>query len=131
MVRHHLGALALLAAFAMPLAASAQTFPSAPGAAAPSARVPGAAQQRHRRGDPMMHAMRRLNLSDAQKQQIAGMMKTNRLALRKQIEGVLTPDQRTQLRHPAGAIAASSDETQRARIRRRRFAVRFFRQLTE
>jgi Spy/CpxP family protein refolding chaperone len=106
-VRLHLGALALLAAFAMPLAASAQTFPN-PGAAgsAPSAQQP----QHHHHRNPYMHAMRGLGLSPAQQKQIAGIMKNsrgagkgadpqtrraNRLAMRQQIDGVLTPDQRT------------------------------------
>jgi Spy/CpxP family protein refolding chaperone len=59
-----------------------------------------------------MHAMRGLDLSAAQKQQIATIMKSahganktadpqtrraNALALHKQIEGVLTDSQRTQL----------------------------------
>lgn len=108
MVRHHLGTLALLAAFAMPLAASAQTFPN-PGAAgpAPSAQQP----PHHHHRNPYMRAMRGLGLSAAQRQQIAGIMKAsraaskgadpqtrraNRLAMRQQIDGVLTPDQRTQ-----------------------------------
>jgi Spy/CpxP family protein refolding chaperone len=89
-VRHHLGALALLAALALPLAASAQTVP-APGAAAPGPQQ----QYQHRRGNP---ALRGLNLTAAQRQQIAGMVKSSRDALRQQIEGVLTPDQRAQMR---------------------------------
>jgi Spy/CpxP family protein refolding chaperone len=52
-------------------------------------------QHRHHHGNP---AMRGLNLSDAQKTQIAGIMKGSRDAQRRQIEGVLTPDQRTQMR---------------------------------
>ena len=109
MFRHHLGALALLAAFAFPLAASAQTVP-APGAAAPAAT----AHQHHRRHhhNRYMQAMRGLGLSAAQKQQIAGIMKsshganknadpqtrrTNARALHQQIEGVLTDGQRSQL----------------------------------
>jgi Spy/CpxP family protein refolding chaperone len=124
-VRHHLGALALLAAFAMPLAASAQTFPNpgAPGSA-PSAQQQQQPQQQqppqqqqqqpqrphHHRRNPYMHAMRGLGLSPAQRQQIVSIMKSsrgadknadpqtrraNRLAMRQQIDGVLTPDQRT------------------------------------
>jgi len=63
-----------------------------------------------------MHALRNLNLTDAQKQQIAGFVKNARLAtrnaqrqLRQHIEGVLTDAQRAQLRanlahgRPAGA----------------------------
>ena len=109
MFRHHLGALALLAAFAFPLAASAQTVPvPAPGAAAPA---PAAHHYRHHH-NRYMHAMRGLNLSDAQKQQIAGILKSSRganknadpqtrradaRALHQQIEGVLTDAQRSQL----------------------------------
>jgi Spy/CpxP family protein refolding chaperone len=113
-VRHHLGALALLAAFALPLAASAQTFPN-PGNAGPAPSAPQTQQQpqpqHHRRHNPYLHAMRGLGLSPAQRQQIAGIMKSsraaskgadpqtrhaNRLAMQQQIDGVLTPDQRTQ-----------------------------------
>jgi Spy/CpxP family protein refolding chaperone len=107
--RHHLGALALLAAFALPLAASAQTVP-APGAAAPAAT----AHHHHRRHhhNRYFRAMRGLGLSAAQKQQIAGIMKSshganktadpqtrraNMQALHQQIEGVLTDSQRSQL----------------------------------
>ena len=112
MVRLHLGALALLAAFAMPLAASAQTFPNpgAPGSA-PSAQQPGQQPAQHHHRNPFMRAMRGLGLSAAQRQQIVSIMKNsraanksadaqtrraNRLAMRQQIDGVLTPDQRTQ-----------------------------------
>ncbi len=100
MVRHHLGALALLAAFAMPLAASAQTFPNpgAPGSA-PAVQQQQQLQQQpgrhHRIRNPYMRAMRGLGLSPAQQQQIAGIMKNSRETERRQIEGVLTPDQRT------------------------------------
>jgi Spy/CpxP family protein refolding chaperone len=78
--RHHLGALALLAAFALPLAASAQTVP-VPGAAAPAPAV-HQHQHRHHHRNRYMHAMRGLGLSNAQKQQI---------------EGILTDTQRNQL----------------------------------
>ena len=110
MFRNQLGALALVAAFVLPLAASAQTAPQ-PGVAAPHA-----AQQRpHHRGhrrSPYLHAMRGLHLNAAQRQQIAGILKSSRAAnkgvdpqtrranmqaMRRQIDGVLTPDQRTQL----------------------------------
>jgi len=97
--RHHLGALALLAAFALPLAASAQTVP-APGAAAPAPAVHQHQHRNHHR-NRYMHAMRGLGLSDAQKQQIAGIMKSahraNVRALHQQIEGILTDTQRNQL----------------------------------
>jgi Spy/CpxP family protein refolding chaperone len=117
--RHHIGALALLAAFALPLVASAQSVP-APGAAAPA---PPAQHQRHHRRNPYLHAMRSLNLSDAQKQQIAGFLKSTRsankgadqqtrranmLAMRKQIDGVLTDDQRSQLRANLGRARGSA-----------------------
>lgn len=96
MVRHQLGALALLAAFALPLTASAQTVP-APGAAAPA--PPAHTQYRHpHHRNGYMRAMQSLHLSDAQKQQIAGFVKSSRAALRRQVEGVLTDDQRAQLR---------------------------------
>jgi Spy/CpxP family protein refolding chaperone len=45
-----------------------------------------------------MHALHALNLSADQKRQIAGAMRANQQALRRQIDAVLTPDQRTQLR---------------------------------
>jgi Spy/CpxP family protein refolding chaperone len=107
--RHHLGALALLAAFALPLAASAQTVP-APGASAPAAT----AHHHHRRHhhNRYFRAMSGLGLSAAQKQQIAGILKTarganknadpqtrraNARALHQQVEGVLTDSQRSQL----------------------------------
>jgi Spy/CpxP family protein refolding chaperone len=108
--RKHLGAFALAVLCVLPLAASAQTVP-APGVGAP----PAAQQQshhRHHHRSPYLRAMRGLNLSDAQKQQIAGILKNSRTAskatdpqtrranmqaVRRQIEGVLTPDQRTQL----------------------------------
>ena len=109
MSRHHLGALALLAAVSLPLVACAQQSGPAPGASAPA---PPAQQQRHHRRNPYMSALRTLNLTDAQKQQIAGFMRSartanqsadpqtrraNMLALRKQIDGVLNDDQRSQL----------------------------------
>ncbi len=108
MFRHRLGALALIAAFALPLAASAQTAP-APGIAPASAAQPHHRRHHHNR---YMQAMRGLGLSAAQKQQIAGIMKSahganktadpatrraNAQALHQQIEGVLTDSQRTQL----------------------------------
>ena len=72
-----------------------------------------------------MHAMRELGLSPAQRQQIAGIMKNaraagtnadpqtrraNRVAMRQQIESVLTPDQRNQL-HAKLAQARSRMKT--------------------
>jgi Spy/CpxP family protein refolding chaperone len=116
--RFNLGALALVAALAAPLAASAQTQPvppAAPAAGAPAAGAQPGHHHRHRSG--FARALRGLNLTDAQKQQIAGIMKTardnaakdakaadpqtrraNTLAVRQQIDGVLTPDQRAQLK---------------------------------
>jgi Spy/CpxP family protein refolding chaperone len=112
--RHSLGALALVAALALPFVASAQTSPGspAPGASAPAPST--GTHHGHRRRNGFMRVMRDLNLTDAQKQQIAGIMKNsratnqgitdpqtlgaNRLAMRRQIEGVLTDAQRTQLR---------------------------------
>lgn len=110
MFRIHLGAFALAAVCALPLAASAQTAPNS-GLAGPPAAQPGMHHRRHHR-NPYLHAMRGLHLSDAQRQQIAGILKSSRAAgkgadrqtrranmeaMRKQIDGVLTPDQRTQL----------------------------------
>ena len=117
MFRFNLVSLALVAALAAPLAASAQT---APAPAPPAAAPPGASgvqphHRHHRRG--LAHALRSLNLTDAQKQQIAGIMKSaraarmanagtppdpqtrraNMQALRAQIDGVLTDTQRAQL----------------------------------
>lgn len=95
MFRNHLGAFALAALCALPLAASAQTAPN-PGIGAPPAAQPGA-QHRAHRGSPYLRAMRGLHLSDAQRQQIAGIQRADMQAMRRQIEGILTPDQRTQL----------------------------------
>jgi Spy/CpxP family protein refolding chaperone len=107
-LRQHLGALALVAAFAFPLAASAQAVP-APPAGAPAAPVQ---QHRHHHHNRYLHAMRGLHLSDAQRAQIAGILKNARgqnkgvdpqtrranvRALHQQIESVLTDDQRNQL----------------------------------
>ena len=101
---------------AAPLAASAQTAspatPPPPAAgAAPAGSVPnGAPQHRHPR---YLLAVRSLTLTADQKQQIAGFLhdtkaanqgadrgtrRANAKKLRDEINGVLTPDQRTQLR---------------------------------
>jgi Spy/CpxP family protein refolding chaperone len=87
----------------VPAAASAQGAPGP--AAAPTA--PAATTPHHRgRGPRYMRALRSLNLTDAQRQQIRTIMRNQEQALRSQIDGVLTPDQRTQLRanlsKPAG-----------------------------
>ena len=116
MFRLNLGAFAFVAALAAPLAASAQPAPI-PSAVEPAVGAPAGSHSgprgHHRRG--FAHALRGLNLSDAQKQQISGFMKAartnmqtaktadlqtrraNMAALRRQIDGVLTPDQRVQL----------------------------------
>jgi Spy/CpxP family protein refolding chaperone len=109
--------LALLAlSFALPLAASAQTTPqmppqdAPPGAGAPAA--PGATPHRHHH-NRYMSALHSLALSPDQQQQIRGFMRDTRAAnqgadpqtkhanvkkMRSEIDGILTPDQRTQLR---------------------------------
>ncbi|GAC1410353.1 MAG: hypothetical protein NVSMB64_19450 [Candidatus Velthaea sp.] len=99
-----LWAAALAVAVTVPLAASAQSVPAAP--------QPPGQHHRHHRGNRFMHALHSLDLSAAQKQQIAGFIKDARTAnhnaepamhkanaekLHAQIQGVLTPDQRTQL----------------------------------
>ncbi len=86
-------------------AAFAQTTPAAPAAAEASAAPAMAAHPHHK--NKMMSALRELNLSDDQKTKIKAYMTSyrdarssatpeTREALRGQIEGVLTPDQRTQ-----------------------------------
>lgn len=120
MFQRHLGALALAVALIAPLAASAQTAPApAPAMGAPVA--PGAESQprhHHHHRNGFMHAMRGLNLSDAQKQQLAGIFKSardkrqqvaagtkpdpatrhaNMVAMRAQIDAILTDTQRAQL----------------------------------
>lgn len=115
MFRFHLGAVALAAVCALPLAAAAQSAPQ-PGIAAPPAvgqQAPATQQQHRHRRSPYLRAIRNLNLSDAQRRQIAGILKGSRAAakgadpqtrradmaaMRRQIDGILTPDQRTQLR---------------------------------
>ena len=112
MIHHRLAILAASALLVLPLAAGAQTAPPPPAAAAPqTAPAPGAPH--HHSGGRYMRALRTLGLSDAQKQQIRSAIvatrqanqnadpdtiKANRKALRAQIDGVLTPDQRAQLR---------------------------------
>jgi Spy/CpxP family protein refolding chaperone len=93
MFRNHVSALALLAAFAMPLAAGAQSGPNAPAAAAPGAR---AHHGHHHNG--YQRELRHLNLSDAQKQQIRTIARTNARQLHQQIDSVLTDAQRAQMR---------------------------------
>lgn len=89
-------ALGVAAMLIAPAATFAQTAPApytAPsGAAAPSARG------HHRGGSQYMRALRSLNLSDTQRQQIRSYMRASAQQLHTQIDGVLTPAQRTQLR---------------------------------
>jgi len=95
-------AAALAALIAVPFVASAQTAPVAP--------VPGVHARHGHHG--YMHALRALNLTTDQKSQIAAFRKDTKAAnlnadpatkkangqkLRSEVEGVLTPDQRTQL----------------------------------
>jgi Spy/CpxP family protein refolding chaperone len=81
----------------VPAAAPAQTTTTGP-MAAPSTSPNATAPFRRRRGSPYMRALRTLNLTDAQKTQIRTIMQNQEQALRTQIDGVLTPDQRAQLR---------------------------------
>ena len=96
---------AIAAVLAVPFAAQAQTAPSGPVNGAP-----GAHAGHHR--SPFMHALRSLNLSPDQKAQIKSISmqsreanknadpstrKANRAKLEQQINGILTPQQRTAL----------------------------------
>jgi len=111
MLRSLLPLLAL--ALALPVAASAQTSPQAP-PAPPAAGAPDApgAMPHHHHQNRYMTALRTLALSSDQKQQIRGFIRDTRTAnqgadpqtkhanvkkLRGEIDGILTPDQRTQL----------------------------------
>jgi Spy/CpxP family protein refolding chaperone len=102
---------ALVAALAAPLAASAQSAP--PPAPSPSAGPHGdwhgGRPRHHSHRNPYLHALRSLNLNDAQKQQVRtafqqmreadrAAMRANAEKLRGQIDAILTPAQRTQLR---------------------------------
>jgi Spy/CpxP family protein refolding chaperone len=104
-IRSLSAAAALVAALTLPAAAFAQQAPAAP----PAAAAPAPGMQRHH--GAYLSALKQVNLSDAQRQQIrAAMLKTrqanqnadpdtrraNRQALRAQIDGIMTPDQRTQ-----------------------------------
>lgn len=118
MFRLNFGSFALVAALAVPLAASAQTTP-VPATGIPAVGLPAGQHEAHRNHHhhkSFAHALRGLNLSDAQKQQISVIMKTaraktpngttadpqarraNMLEVRRQIDGVLTPAQRAQLK---------------------------------
>jgi Spy/CpxP family protein refolding chaperone len=96
MSRSSLGALTLLAAFALPLAASAQT---APALAPPPAGAH--AHRHHHHHASYLHALRGLNLSATQRQQIAVIARANERELRTKIDGVLTDAQKAQLRSKA------------------------------
>jgi Spy/CpxP family protein refolding chaperone len=101
-----LAAAALAVACALPAVAFAQTAPAPLGSPAPGMH------RHHGHGGGYMRAMRTLGLSAAQNQQIQAAMqqsrqanqnadpatrKANRAKLHAQIEGILTPDQRTRL----------------------------------
>ena len=104
---------ALAAVLAVPAAALAQQAPPAPAAPGAPAGVPGQpGMHRHGHGGGFRHALQSLNLSAAQKTQIQQVFaqsrganrnadpatrKANRDKLHAQIEGILTPAQRTQL----------------------------------
>ncbi|HZO94120.1 MAG TPA: hypothetical protein VFB22_10115 [Candidatus Baltobacteraceae bacterium] len=105
-----LTSIALAATLAVPVAACAQQAP--PPAASAQDAAPGA-HHHHHRFNPMRAALAKLNLSDAQKHQIRDAMKqsreanrnaddatrkANREKLRGEIDAILSPDQRTQLR---------------------------------
>ena len=99
--RRLIASAALIAAFAAPLAAFAQQAP------APVAGSP--APERHHHGGPFMRALRTLDLSASQRQQIEDAMaqtrqanrnadestrRANREKQRAQIETILSPEQR-------------------------------------
>lgn len=121
---------ALAAAVSLPIAASAQTQPGAPQAAPTAPAAPGAeGGHRNHHGSAYMHALRTLNLSDAQKQQIKDAAAQTRQAnqnadpatrranmqkLRSQIDGILTPDQRTQLQAELAKQRAAHPEASEA-----------------
>ena len=87
--------------------AFAQAAPGAPAAPATDASAAPDTAAPHHHKNKMMAALRELNLSDDQKAKVKGFMTSFRDArdsatpetrkqLRDQIEGILTPDQRTQ-----------------------------------
>jgi Spy/CpxP family protein refolding chaperone len=98
-----------LIAFAVPLAAGAQTPP--PPAATPGPMM-GHHHGHHRHHPSLMRALRDLNLTPAQQQQVTAFRdqakkanvnadsatkRANAAKLREQIMGILTPDQKAQL----------------------------------
>lgn len=102
--------LAVTAALASPLAAGAQTPP--PPAPASPASPPAPGPHRHRHHESFNRALRAVNLTPAQQQQIAALRdqerkanlnadpatkKANAAKMREQIRALLTPDQQTQL----------------------------------
>jgi len=118
---------ALASAIALPTAAFAQTAPGVPppGPGVTNPAGPGAqfGARRHHRNH-FMHALRSLNLSDAQRSQIRDLIRqtrvanqnadpqtrrANMVAMRQHLDALLTPDQRTRLhaalqrRHRQGA----------------------------
>lgn len=111
-------ALGIAAILASPLAASAQPAPAAP----PVNAASPAAHKHHHHRSAYMSSLRKLNLSDAQRQQIRGIMQTahnapkttdpaarraNAKQVRAQIDAVLTPAQRTQLKASMDAARAN------------------------
>jgi len=116
----YLSAIALAAGLLVPVAACAQQNP-APAQAQQTEpqRGPDAAASAHHHRAGLRQALKRLNLSDDQRRQIAGIMKQTRAAnqnadqptrranmkqMRAQINGVLTADQQTQLRRTLHAM---------------------------
>jgi len=109
-VTRFLPVCALIGAFAGPLAAGAQTPP--PPAPVSSAAPKAGSHHGHHHHQSLIHALHSVNLTAAQKQQIAtfrqqekqanlnadpATKKANAGKLRDQIQGILTPDQKTQL----------------------------------
>jgi Spy/CpxP family protein refolding chaperone len=125
-VRIILPILGFISSLTVPAAILAQTTPVPSASSAPAAvasPLPTAHHHRHR--PSFMHALRSLNLTPAQQQQVAAFHATEQQAnaganpatkqanaqkMRTQIMGILTPDQKTQLEaqlHPAGGSAPS------------------------
>jgi Spy/CpxP family protein refolding chaperone len=121
----HFSALALVAGLLVPAAACAQQNPPPSQAQQQQPQAaPGAAAPHHRAG--LRQALKRLNLTPDQRQQIAGIMKQTRQAnqnadqptrranmkqMRAQINGVLTADQQTQLRRTLRAMHRGAGAT--------------------
>jgi len=109
-----LPAIALIAALCSPLGASAQTAPAPVPSAAPAAPAEPAASAEHsrRHHESLWHALRAVNLTAAQKQQVAtfrdeqrqananadrATRQANNAKMRAQIMSILTADQKAQL----------------------------------